>query len=759
MQSICRIFFVCISIILSVAAMAQSYILKNNIPFSKDGINYHMAQAGGLTSAQFNAFDINLDGVEDLMIFDKDGNVLIPLIYKNGNYHYAPQYRSYFPKLSKWARFRDINYDGIIDIFGFNVESPINGVEVYIGSEVDGHLSFEKVAFKEGQYEVIYYDYNGTYYNLVVLPTDIPDMVDVDGDGDIDILTFNPDSGYVLYMRNMCKEMGKPLSYPIYKLEDACWGKFYESGFNEQIFLSDTPDKCYTSLWDDGKGDTKKPVHAGSTLTVFDQNDDQLYEVLLGDLTSKHLVYLKNTGTPENAYMSSLDQNYPAYDKSVELPIFLASFIIDVDRDGHKDLLVCPNNEGGVENINNVWYYKNNGNKSNIEFEFQIENVFVKDMVDGGSYSTPVFVDYNQDGKQDILIGTFGYYNVGGYPDARLILFENTGTTDAPQYSLVDGDYLGFSQYKNDYFTYAPTFGDLDNDGDLDLVVGTNNGKLIFCENIAGAGNPFSFQSPVFEYAGIDVGDNAKPQLIDLNRDGLLDLVIGERNQNKNPNTNAIGNLNYFQNVGTPNVPKFGDDPTLAPNTNTLGNVLVKQTLDPTGGAAPFFYDTGNSFILWVGSRSGRIFQYTKIDNNLYGDFEKVSEMAGSVYEGKRSAISIADIDNDDILDMVVGNSRGGIALFQTDLKIDGTVGVKTSELKKAIDLYPNPTSGICTIETTELLSAYYVLNVMGQQVLAGAFISSDYKLDLSSCEQGVYVVVLQLKSGATTFKRIVIER
>ena len=74
-----------------------------------------------------------------------------------------------------------------------------------------------------------------------------------------------------------------------------------------------------------------------------------------------------------------------------------------------------------------------------------------------------------------------------------------------------------------------PAFGDMDGDGDKDMILGTDDGKLQYFNNASGAGNPSNFQLAVPHYMSIDIGGVSTPQIIDLNRDGLLDLVIGEK--------------------------------------------------------------------------------------------------------------------------------------------------------------------------------------------------------------------------------------
>ncbi len=106
-----------------------------------------------------------------------------------------------------------------------------------------------------------------------------------------------------------------------------------------------------------------------------------------------------------------------------------------------------------------------------------------------------------------------------------------------------------------------PEFADLDNDGDLDLLIGIG-------ESILGGPTPgitMGFRnvgtssSPIFSYylpfvSGIaDVGRNSYPALADLDSDGDLDLLIGR----------DLQTFVYYQNSGTPQAPQWTQNASL----------------------------------------------------------------------------------------------------------------------------------------------------------------------------------------------------
>ncbi|MFC1573257.1 T9SS type A sorting domain-containing protein, partial [Candidatus Eisenbacteria bacterium] len=80
----------------------------------------------------------------------------------------------------------------------------------------------------------------------------------------------------------------------------------------------------------------------------------------------------------------------------------------------------------------------------------------------------------------------------------------------------------------------VPTLGDLDFDGDLDLVTGDLFNEVQYFENVGG-----TWQEDFDMLEGIVVGQNAAPVLCDLDGDDDLDLVIG----------NYPGTFDYFENI------------------------------------------------------------------------------------------------------------------------------------------------------------------------------------------------------------------
>ncbi len=744
--------FLPIMLLITNFADAQT-LPRLDIPVVVDESPLSNSWGGGLNSPQFSEVDLNNDGLIDLFIFDKVGDVLLTFINNDVDdavsYTYAPSFARKFPKLYDWALLRDYDGDGVMDIFTESTVPGIFGVEVYKGYYNSGKINFEKVKNYDAPNDLLYYEQtNGSITQIYVSTVDIPSIDDIDGDGDLDILTFNIGGGYIEYFLNQSVERGFGRDSLEFELEELCWSKLYESGLSGCVDLSTNPEECATGLHSGpGNGSGR---HAGSSVLTFDNDGDGDKDLILGDISWPNLVFVENGGTAQQAWGNAQDCNFPSYDMPASiLSNFPAAFYLDVNNDGFRDLLTAPNLPNNVLGINNVWYYQNTSGNAMPVFKLQQRDLFGGDMIDLGTGATPAIVDVDADGLLDLVVGNETFYLSGGQKDSRLFYYRNTGTASEPAFELTDNDWLNFSQVLgSNNFYLAPEFGDLDSDGDLDLLVGESSGKLFFAENTAGQGNAFQFGAIQFGWMGIDVGQNSVPEITDLDRDGLADLVIGELNNNQidpeDPNA-PIGNLNFFKNIGTSTVPAFDPDLDAAVNNKVLGEVL---SFDPgffTGNSAPRFLDFGGEFRLFCGSTSGMLKVYTNIDGNLDGVFTKSFNDYGKLRIGHEIRPDFADLNNDGIIDMIVGNKRGGLSAFQTSYRTDGSVPVNEVANTVRFHLFPNPANGSYVqlewVGSFEGQKKLAVRDALGRKLWQGILSSRSQQLEIGSFPAGVYFV------------------
>ena len=129
------------------------------------------------------------------------------------------------------------------------------------------------------------------------------------------------------------------------------------------------------------------------------------------------------------------------------------------------------------------------------------------------SHSKPVLGDLNGDGLLDLVVGS---------ADGSLTYYENTGVVGFPQWTRNDKLFAGVGVCNYS----APSLVDLNGDKKLDLAVGCGDGKIYFWWNVGKKEEP-EWEMDETVFADIDVGSYSVPTFADLNADGLMDLIVG----------------------------------------------------------------------------------------------------------------------------------------------------------------------------------------------------------------------------------------
>ncbi len=711
---------------------------QSEIIVEDNGFPMWNPMAGGLNNPQYSAADLNNDNIDDLVIFDREGDMILTFI--NGgtpglvDYTFSPEYAKNFPEVEDWAMLRDFNCDGVMDLFMYSNVPGVGGITVFKGY-FDSNNS---LAFTLEEDYLKYPSFSGFPINLFVSREDYPAVDDIDGDNDLDILTFSLQGGYVEYYLNKSAEMGYGCDSLIFELADDCWGRFYESGITNSLALSPRQDSCpgRTNFWGQKGG-----VHIGSTLLTLDLDNDNDKELILGDVSFSDLLMAVNGGSADTAYMINQDSSFPSYDESALINIFPASFYMDVNNDGKKDLLASPNAKNVSENVFVTWYYKNVTNNQFPTFELQQKDLIGRGMIDLGTSSNPVFFDHNGDGLMDFIVGSYGRYIAGGTYLSSLFLYENIGTPSIPRYNLVDEDYAQLSTIQENAFNLD--FGDLDGDGDEDMIVGKEDGKFLYLENTDTGNGLAVFATIVPSYQGLKTGQISTPEIVDLNKDGLLDLVVGQRN----------GLITFIQNVGTATAPNFVEV------NDSLGLMDPRVSGFPVGYGAPRVREEGGDYFVYLGSEAGAIKKFKVNQDSLYaGAFDLVDGDYGQLKQGERIRIDIHDINNDGTQDFIVGNRRGGVAMYSED-DILGTVDIEDVLIagEARFDIQPNPVEETLTVQLHNDLkksAKISIINALGQQIYHVQANQSINNIDVAPLAAGVYFVqVIEAGQSLGTLK------
>jgi hypothetical protein len=142
--------------------------------------------------------------------------------------------------------------------------------------------------------------------------------------------------------------------------------------------------------------------------------------------------------------------------------------------------------------------------------------------LDVGSRATPVFVDWNDDDRRDLV--------VGGY-DGLIHVFINTGADTAPVFAAETLAQTTAGTLQVSSNRASPVLLDFNGSGLPDLIVGNTNGQLVAYINVGSAGSPvFGYFTLITSQAStIDLAGSARsrPAACDWDADGEIDLLVG----------------------------------------------------------------------------------------------------------------------------------------------------------------------------------------------------------------------------------------
>ena len=258
----------------------------------------------------------------------------------------------------------------------------------------------------------------------------------------------------------------------------------------------------------------------------------------------------------------------------------------DLDGDGDNDMLGT--------NYTGINFYKNCGTRHLSLFSWDRMLFDTAENFDGGYFTQPSLGDLDGDGDLDLAAVRWG----------ELYYFENIGTKFTPIL-----DFVSIGNIRN---SLSPYLVDLNNDGYADLVHGNVEGTLDYWENRA-TGNIGDFNRNPLVFAGIDVGDYARPTGGDLDGDGDRDIVVGSAAgtlhhlPNLGTSTNplfTVNDLTLFAGI------KADDnlDPTLAVlETDELYDLVLTSAArkvfiyDNTGTSGTPDYRISSSYEVWPG--------------------------------------------------------------------------------------------------------------------------------------------------------------
>ena len=276
----------------------------------------------------------------------------------------------------------------------------------------------------------------------------LPQLIDYDADGDLDLLSggsvFNP---------------------------------------TQYLHFYDNTGTNTTPVWTSNTTPFRNIINSGGYYSVprlVDLDDDGDYDMIFGQYAGTLRLYW-NIATDSNPNWQYNGSGVDSVFYGITEGYYASPDFADMDNDGDPDMAYGRwAYQAGSSNVG-VSSYRNDYNSG--VYSWTTHNFFGGISTDTSSY--PALVDFDEDGDIDIFVGNY---------DGTVKYYENIGTKVKPKWQE-DTDVTSDIDVGT---SASPTAGDLDGDGDIDLVVGDQNGELWFYENLK------SFPTN----AKLDIGDD-----------------------------------------------------------------------------------------------------------------------------------------------------------------------------------------------------------------------------------------------------------
>lgn len=576
--------------------------------------------AGGMNSMQYQSMDLNGDAVMDVICFDRTSQQISPFLQSTqGTFRYAPEFIAQFPLIENWFILVDFNQDGLKDLFC----ATGAGMKVYQQKITQGKFSFELV-----KNPLMSTGFAGLI-NLYVASPDIPVVADVDNDGDVDVLAFEPGGHYIEFHENVSVQRTGSPGLQFEKSTNTWGGILHNDCFDIQLNVNEFVLKTQSTQR------IEKASHVGNALGRTANND--LY---FGQVSCPNLSFLKNTGSGPNVKYSQVNTDYLS-GLNLGAGVFWSAVPLRLSGPD-EDVFVSlntPDNAGYQQNFQRSSFRISNGRAT----------PFLQDqMIDVGEKASPCFFDVDQDGDLDLLIG-----HTGNRKGAGIYLYENQ------QGVLIfkTADYLGLANREVLNEVVLQTLG---------------NSILLTAQGISG---PVSY-----------VITNQKISPFPL------DLGAGEV-----PIVSPWGLLIHRRSGRI----QLGDNMDWGQLSQESWQLRSAQVGDLDGDGGVEFVGLDVDGLLRVGN-------YEASSNKVTWRSVQISMPS----LGRNTRLQLADFSGDGRLDFVVGTGGGGIQLFENKSKSP----LWDAQASEALQVWPNPSSATIFVLTNQS-GEIQCFNGLGQEL------------------------------------------
>ncbi|MBU1652154.1 T9SS type A sorting domain-containing protein, partial [bacterium] len=513
----------------------------------------------------------------------------------------------------------------------------------------------------------------------------------------------------------------------------------------------------------------------------FDSDGD--FDFISGTYGDEGVRFFENTGSPEAHQFSLNTSNFGNVTASASSKVEFC----DIDHDGDYDLFL------GLY-YGSVKFYRNTGTAYVPQFTLEDDNWL---SIDVGEDASPEFCDLDGDGDFDLFLGR--EHGSMGDPKGALHYWENVGTAEAPDFLLVtqmyltldvgdrldhkiidfdndgDGD-LFFYYYHLGYFENSGTaaepyfvwrswnlggppsdeatfdLGDLDNDGDMDMIFDWPGDDYEIWENVSATTVPEYQYLSTLETAG---AWSQYPALVDIDADLDLDLLTSVFSFSF---TNY--ELWFYQNSGTPEQYSF----TFI--TDEFNHIISDSLRDPCFGDV----DNDEDFDLMLYNKFSGGINFFRNDGTIQSP--SMTPVHGNILGVAGSddwRPEFYDLDNDHDLDVTIATHDGGILFFRNTTGDTTAIAPQHVSVVPAIlslTAAPNPANPCVNISFDLSFGQNVVLTVynsLGKQIttlvddyhLAGHY---NYPWQAASLASGIYFINLQTAAQTLTTRIVILK-
>ncbi len=236
---------------------------------------------------------------------------------------------------------------------------------------------------------------------------------------------------------------------------------------------------------------------------------------------------------------------------------------------------------------------------------------------------------------------------ISGVQDGDFYFYEDTSSVGSPSFNAAVVNDFGLTDIGNHS---KPAFADMDNDGDLDMLVGAHSGSFYYFQDTSTVGSP-AFDAVVTNPFGLtSVGNRSTVALVDIDNDGDLDLVSGD----------SYGDFYFYQDTSTTGSPAF--------DANVMNPFGLVSLGDDNTLSSFVDLDNDGDMDMIAGAESGAFLYYENTGTTAAPAFAASTINPFDLFSTEGySTPAFADMDNDGDMDLLSGDYYGNFFYYENN--------------------------------------------------------------------------------------------